>query len=146
MEWTGTNVGTRVFTAYGWRANALLALGWMGVQAVLLGVRGPHLGRHTWLGYQGGIGLHSMPKRADTEECSVEEVTPGDEKAVEEAEKEATDASALAPARPPLAHRRTTRDRLKRPPLLSRRQSTFAAAAMGVLPAEGMTAAGLIQA
>lgn len=48
-------MGTQVFVKYGWRPAAALALGWMGLQLVLLLMRGPHCSRYTWLGYEGGL-------------------------------------------------------------------------------------------
>jgi hypothetical protein len=135
-------VGTRVFTAHGWRANALLALGWMGAQVLLLAVRGPHLDRYTWLGYAGGIGLLPKAARTDAEKGATREEIPIEAKAT----AEATDASALVSARPPLTHRSSAVDRPLRPMmLLNHRSSTLAAAVMGVLPAESMTAARLIE-
>lgn len=52
---SGTSVGTQVFVKYGWRPAAALALGWMGLQLVLLLLRGPHCSRYTWFGYEGGM-------------------------------------------------------------------------------------------
>ncbi|KAJ2921848.1 hypothetical protein H1R20_g15247, partial [Candolleomyces eurysporus] len=51
----GTSVGTLVFTRYGWRAAAALNLGLGGAQLILLLVRGPHVSRWRWYGYEGGL-------------------------------------------------------------------------------------------
>ncbi|EPS95201.1 hypothetical protein FOMPIDRAFT_113575 [Fomitopsis schrenkii] len=51
----GTSVGTQVFTKYGWRASAALSLAWTGFMLFMLLIRGPHVRRYTWLGYEGGI-------------------------------------------------------------------------------------------
>jgi hypothetical protein len=118
----------------------------MGAQALLLGVRGPHLNRYTWLGYAGGIGLQPNGRRADTEADPIGEEKPGmvTIKVVNEAEQTVTDVSALAPTRPPLVHRRSAVDRPVRPPMVHRR-SAVAVAAMSVLPAEAITAVGLVE-
>lgn len=50
----GTAVGTKVFVANGWRAAAGLSLGWTGFQLIMLFLRGPHVERYTWFGYEGG--------------------------------------------------------------------------------------------
>ncbi|KAI0727143.1 major facilitator superfamily domain-containing protein [Fomitopsis betulina] len=51
----GTSVGTQVFTKYGWRASAALSLAWTGLMLFMLLIRGPHVARYTWFGYEGGI-------------------------------------------------------------------------------------------
>lgn len=51
----GTSVGTKVFVEHGWRAGAGLSMGWYGIQFVFLLLRGPHCGRKTWFGYEGGL-------------------------------------------------------------------------------------------
>lgn len=51
----GTSVGAHVFTKYGWRASAALSLGWSGFMLFMLLIRGPHVARYTWFGYEGGI-------------------------------------------------------------------------------------------
>lgn len=51
----GTAVGTKVFISSGWRAAAALSLGWAGFQLIVLSLRGPHVGRYTWFGYEGGL-------------------------------------------------------------------------------------------
>uniref|UniRef100_A0A8H8CS17 Major facilitator superfamily (MFS) profile domain-containing protein n=1 Tax=Psilocybe cubensis TaxID=181762 RepID=A0A8H8CS17_PSICU len=51
----GTSVGTHVFVHSGWRAAAALSTGLFGLQLLLLLVRGPHCGRFTWFGYEGGL-------------------------------------------------------------------------------------------
>lgn len=51
----GTAVGTRVFVQHGWRAAASVSMAWYGLQLAVLLVRGPHVERYTWFGYQGGL-------------------------------------------------------------------------------------------
>jgi hypothetical protein len=72
----GTTVGTQIFTRYGWRAGALLSLGWMGIQILLLVARGPHCDRYTWFGYQGGAGV-AQPVRFDSTSTNKADVETG---------------------------------------------------------------------
>jgi hypothetical protein len=51
----GTAVGTKVFVQFGWRAAASVSMAWFGLQIVALLVRGPHVKRYTWFGYEGGL-------------------------------------------------------------------------------------------
>lgn len=51
----GTAVGTEVFIQHGWRAAAAVSMAWFGLQLVVLFVRGPHVKRYTWFGYEGGL-------------------------------------------------------------------------------------------
>ena len=51
----GTSVGTRVFTQFGWRPAAALSVAWTGFQLFLLFIRGPHVRRYTWFGWEGGF-------------------------------------------------------------------------------------------
>lgn len=51
----GTAVGSKVFLEHGWRASCALSLGWTVWQVLILLARGPHVGRYTWFGYEGGI-------------------------------------------------------------------------------------------
>jgi hypothetical protein len=51
----GTAVGTQVFVRHGWRAAATVSMAWFGLQVVVLLVRGPHVERYTWFGYEGGL-------------------------------------------------------------------------------------------
>jgi hypothetical protein len=51
----GTAVGTKVFVQHGWRAAAVFAMALFGLQIAILLVRGPHVGRYTWFGYEGGL-------------------------------------------------------------------------------------------
>ncbi|KAF8757034.1 MFS general substrate transporter [Rhizoctonia solani] len=48
----GTSVGTQVYLKYGWRPSGALALGFYGLQLILLFIRGPKVGRKTWLGWK----------------------------------------------------------------------------------------------
>ncbi|QRW08445.1 major facilitator superfamily transporter [Ceratobasidium sp. AG-Ba] len=47
----GTSVGTRVYLQHGWRASGALALGFHGLQLVLLFLRGPRVERKSWIGW-----------------------------------------------------------------------------------------------
>ncbi|EPQ54895.1 MFS general substrate transporter [Gloeophyllum trabeum ATCC 11539] len=51
----GTSVGTKIFVEHGWRAASGLAMGFLGWQLLILLLRGPHCGRFTWFGYEGGL-------------------------------------------------------------------------------------------
>ena len=51
----GTSVGTRVFTQFGWRPAAALSVAWTGFQLFILFIRGPHVKRYTWFGWEGGL-------------------------------------------------------------------------------------------
>ncbi|RPD56725.1 MFS general substrate transporter [Lentinus tigrinus ALCF2SS1-7] len=53
----GTAVGSKVFTEHGWRPDASLNLAWTGFTLFILLLRGPHVPRYTWLGWQGGFEL-----------------------------------------------------------------------------------------
>jgi hypothetical protein len=59
-------------------AGALLSLGWMGTQILLLAVRGPHCGRYTWFGYEGGANIRSkdVMKLGDGESVVVPSPSP----------------------------------------------------------------------
>lgn len=71
----GTAAGTKVFVLYGWRAGAALSMGFYGLQLVVLFARGPHVGRYTWFGYEGGLEARNSviaareKKRAEDEEA-----------------------------------------------------------------------------
>ncbi|KAG8714920.1 hypothetical protein FRC08_011243 [Ceratobasidium sp. 394] len=47
----GTSVGTQVYLKYGWRASGALALGFHGLQIILLVLRGPNVPRKRWIGW-----------------------------------------------------------------------------------------------
>ncbi|EIW81522.1 hypothetical protein CONPUDRAFT_124654 [Coniophora puteana RWD-64-598 SS2] len=51
----GTSVGTLVFTKYGWRPMAGMLMALCGAQLFFLLLRGPHVPRHVWVGYRGGL-------------------------------------------------------------------------------------------
>jgi hypothetical protein len=48
----GTSVGTEVYLKYGWRPSGALALGFYGLQLILLFLRGHKVSRKTWLGWK----------------------------------------------------------------------------------------------
>ncbi|KAI0752822.1 major facilitator superfamily domain-containing protein [Daedaleopsis nitida] len=49
----GTAVGSKVFTQYGWRADASLNVGWTALTLLVHLARGPHVPRYTWWGWKG---------------------------------------------------------------------------------------------
>lgn len=51
----GTAAGTHLFLQFGWRPAAAFSLGLYAFQICVLLCRGPHCGRYTWLGYEGGL-------------------------------------------------------------------------------------------
>ncbi len=67
----GSSVGARLFVSHGWRASAGVMLGWTTCILVVLLARGPHCGRYTWFGYEGG---------KEWRKIAVEELTPDVEK------------------------------------------------------------------
>ncbi|KAI0632361.1 MFS general substrate transporter [Trametes polyzona] len=50
----GTAVGSKVYTAHGWRPDAALNLAWTVFSLFILLARGPHCPRYTWVGWKGG--------------------------------------------------------------------------------------------
>ena len=76
----GTAVGTKVFVEHGWRASAGVSMAWYGLQMVILLLRGPHVERYTWFGYEGGfearksvvVAREMEKKRVDEETAVVE--------------------------------------------------------------------------
>ncbi|RPD56697.1 MFS general substrate transporter, partial [Lentinus tigrinus ALCF2SS1-7] len=59
---TGTAVGSKVFTQYGWRADAALNVGWTFLTVIVQLLRGPHVPRYTWFGWKGGCYPIRKPK------------------------------------------------------------------------------------
>ncbi|KAG9125528.1 hypothetical protein FRC07_007246 [Ceratobasidium sp. 392] len=59
----GTSVGTKVYLKYGWRYSGVLALGFHGVQLIILVLRGPNVSRKRWIGWR------SEPKTVGTEKA-----------------------------------------------------------------------------
>nr|GAT56946.1 MFS general substrate transporter [Mycena chlorophos] len=53
---TGTSAGTQVYTRYGWRASAVLNMGFYAWGVLVQFARGPRVGRSTWIGWEGGFG------------------------------------------------------------------------------------------
>ncbi|KZV62441.1 MFS general substrate transporter [Peniophora sp. CONT] len=51
----GSAAGSKVFLEYGWRANGALMVAFCAFQLFVLLARGPHVGRYTWFGYEGGL-------------------------------------------------------------------------------------------
>ncbi|KAI0687439.1 MFS superfamily [Cytidiella melzeri] len=64
----GTSVGTDVFNTYGWRASAALSVGFQGFCLFMILIRGPHVKRYTWFGYEGGYSIRKeVPQVEDKE-------------------------------------------------------------------------------
>ncbi|PCH40465.1 hypothetical protein WOLCODRAFT_150509 [Wolfiporia cocos MD-104 SS10] len=76
----GTSVGTQVFTKYGWRPAAALSLAWTGFTLVVFLLRGPHVSRYTWFGYQGGIEVRKskLSEREKKQEQDAERAVAAD--------------------------------------------------------------------
>ncbi|KAF7982162.1 hypothetical protein HWV62_29925 [Athelia sp. TMB] len=72
----GTSVGTRVFVQYGWRAASAVSMAWFGFQLVMLLLRGPHVERYTWFGYEGGLEARKsvVTAREEAAEAAVSDV------------------------------------------------------------------------
>ena len=51
----GSAVGSEMFLEHGWRANGALMFAFCVFQLVIMLLRGPHVRRYTWFGYEGGI-------------------------------------------------------------------------------------------
>ncbi|VDB87139.1 unnamed protein product [Peniophora sp. CBMAI 1063] len=51
----GSAVGSQVFLRHGWRANGALMFAFCAFQLVIMLLRGPHVRRYTWFGYEGGF-------------------------------------------------------------------------------------------
>ena len=51
---TGTAAGSKVFTQYGWRADAALNVGLTVLTLFIHLARGPHVSRYTWVGWSSG--------------------------------------------------------------------------------------------
>lgn len=85
----GTAVGTKVFVEHGWRASAGVSMAWFGLQIAVLLVRGPHVERFTWFGYQGGlearksvvVAREKEKKRAEEEAAAAVDVDEREKKA-----------------------------------------------------------------
>ncbi|KAI0029239.1 major facilitator superfamily domain-containing protein [Vararia minispora EC-137] len=60
----GSAVGARVFLHGGWRAEGGLMVGFCAFQLLVLLMRGPHVRRYTWLGYEGGLEWRRHPHNA----------------------------------------------------------------------------------
>ena len=55
-------MGSKVFTQYGWRADAALNVGWTFLTVIIQLVRGPHVPLRTWFGWKGGCYPILKPK------------------------------------------------------------------------------------
>ncbi|KZV67401.1 MFS general substrate transporter [Peniophora sp. CONT] len=84
----GSAVGSEVFLQHGWRANGALMFAFCVFQLVIMLLRGPHVRRYTWFGYEGGLDwrktVHSTTATvvdhdsekgdADTRDAQLEEI------------------------------------------------------------------------
>lgn len=75
----GSSVGTRVFVQYGWRASASVSMAWYGLQLFVQLVRGPHVKRYTWFGYEGGLearkSVVTAKEKAEADAADIQEKT-----------------------------------------------------------------------
>ncbi|KAG8690218.1 hypothetical protein FRC11_013101 [Ceratobasidium sp. 423] len=69
----GTSVGTQVYLKYGWRPSGALALGFYGLQLIILFLRGHKVPRKTWLGWK--TGPKEMTESASTPNQAQEQTT-----------------------------------------------------------------------
>ncbi|KAF7313090.1 MFS general substrate transporter [Mycena kentingensis (nom. inval.)] len=74
----GTSAGTKVYTAFGWRAAAALNIGFYAWVLIIIVLRGPHCARYTWVGYEGGL---TPWKRSQVQEDSGQDGAKEKEKA-----------------------------------------------------------------
>ncbi|KAA1476123.1 MFS general substrate transporter [Dentipellis sp. KUC8613] len=81
----GTAVGTKVYLDHGWRASGAVSLGWVGWQLVILLLRGPHVERYTWLGYQGGAAWRKAEEQTDVREDAADDEKKQDVTSTEQA-------------------------------------------------------------
>ena len=95
----GTSVGTQVFTKYGWRPSAALSLAWTGFMLFMMLIRGPHVRRYTWFGYEGGIEARKskLAERERAREADAEAVVAANE--VGSADVEETQSVLMGPQR-----------------------------------------------
>jgi len=63
----GTAVGTKVFIAHGWRAGGFLMFAFTVWQLIVILLRGPHVRRQTWFGYEGGLRFRKDAANAEHE-------------------------------------------------------------------------------
>ncbi|KAF8527953.1 major facilitator superfamily domain-containing protein [Hysterangium stoloniferum] len=89
----GTAAGTMVFIRHGWRAAALLSLAWMVFQFGIMFLRGPHVPRKQWVGWQGGWSL----RRRDEEPLSAGDAEKGDSVTDDEKKQKEQDSTADVP-------------------------------------------------
>jgi len=67
----GTAVGTKLFADGGYKLSSGVRVAFGGLELLLLLVRGPHVARTTWVGWDGGVDLRKreeVPEDLDTAE------------------------------------------------------------------------------
>ncbi|KAJ7449212.1 MFS DHA1 protein [Mycena latifolia] len=68
----GTAVGTKLFVEGGYKLSSGVRVAFAGLELLLLVVRGPHVARRTWIGWEGGVEL----KKRDENKEEVEATDP----------------------------------------------------------------------
>ncbi|CCM06156.1 uncharacterized protein FIBRA_08395 [Fibroporia radiculosa] len=86
----GTSVGAKVYTEYGWRPAAAVSLAWSGFMLLITFLRGPHVPRYVWFGYEGGIEVRKrrLAERERQKQAAAEEKLPIDNTDSKEDSKE----------------------------------------------------------
>ncbi|KAJ7723297.1 MFS DHA1 protein [Mycena maculata] len=59
----GTAVGTKLFASGGYKLSSGVRVAFGGAELLLLLIRGPHVGRKTWIGWQGGMHFRKREER-----------------------------------------------------------------------------------
>jgi hypothetical protein len=68
----GTAVGTKLFAEGGYKLSSEIRIAFAGLSLLLLVMRGPHVARRTWMGWEGGM---EFRKRGEPkEDVSTEDV------------------------------------------------------------------------
>ncbi|KAF7368852.1 MFS DHA1 protein [Mycena venus] len=61
----GTAVGTKLFVERGYKFSSGIRATFGGLELLLLMIRGPHVGRKTWVGWEGGVKLRKPAEPAE---------------------------------------------------------------------------------
>lgn len=67
----GSAVASHIFLRNGWRAAYGASVGFVGIVFLALFVRGPHAGRYTWFGWEGGARLTKQPPQPVTSDVEM---------------------------------------------------------------------------
>ncbi|KAK7052462.1 MFS DHA1 protein [Favolaschia claudopus] len=68
----GTAVGTKLYVEHGYKFSSGIRVVFGGVELLILLMRGPHVGRKTWVGWEGGM---DMRKRVEAQAVEAREKT-----------------------------------------------------------------------